>query len=101
MTLLGATGWPTLWRVVIVCMGLLTVWGAYRHHQGQQLTPAQVELRCRSVSSLSGRLRPSGTPLRQTWGWTWEGTVPREGSAVDLVFSCQLPDLAPMVVQVR
>lgn len=87
--------------MVIVCMGLLTLWGVYRHHHGQQLTPAQVELRCRSVSSLNGRLWPSGTPIRQAWGWAWDGTVSREGYAVDLVFSCQLPDLAPMMMQVR
>lgn len=87
--------------LIIVFMGLLTVWGAYRHHQGRELTPAQVEACCRSVTSLSGALRPFGKPVRQTWGWTWDGTVPREGYAVDLVFSCQLPDLAPIVVQVR
>ncbi|AFD27777.1 hypothetical protein DGo_PB0508 (plasmid) [Deinococcus gobiensis I-0] len=79
-------------------MGLLTLWGAYRHHQGQQLTPTQVELRCRSVPSLNGALRPFRKPVRQTWGWTWDGTVPRPGYAVDLVFSCQLPDLAPMMM---
>lgn len=89
-----------LW-VILAGAALLVVWGIYRHARGQRLTPAQVELLCRSVPSLSGKLRPFGNPMRQTWGWIWDGAVPRAGSAVDLVFSCQLPDLAPIVVQVR
>ena len=89
-----------LWAI-LAGAALLVVWGIYRHDRGRSLTPTQVELLCRSVPSLSGKLRPFGRPMRQTWGWIWDGTVPRAKYAVDLVFSCQLPDLAPRVVQVR